>query len=270
MRSVSDLLKWAPALPDNVLNQLDKDRFRFALSLSELTAGLLERRISEFSGADLGACLNRDSVAKIGREAARDAVHEFETIPHNYLGQNPFMVTDPYRFLDRLAAELVCDARDFFREAVDSALLQWSSLSVYPDDPYTRDPGFFLHHITELVHNEVEGLRRPLEFRMLARLGEDGNGLGNGQQTLGNGRPNRGGRPRSMLEIHGEKVTALRGDAKKTDFANWTRLSDEVVQLAEQGQATDKTIKTICKYSVKIGKKMNASDLKKNQPQKPE
>jgi hypothetical protein len=76
----------------------------------------------------------------------------------------------------------------------------------------------------------------------------------------------RGGRPRESCEIHGEKVKALRGDASQKAFCQrrHCNISEDVLQTAERGYATEKTIIKICKYAAKKGQNLTPQDLKKN------
>jgi hypothetical protein len=72
----------------------------------------------------------------------------------------------------------------------------------------------------------------------------------------------KGGRP-PALAIVGEKVSELRGDRSQPTIARLTKLSVDVIQRAEQGQATPKTIKKLCQFAKSIGFPLTSETLKK-------
>jgi len=76
-----------------------------------------------------------------------------------------------------------------------------------------------------------------------------------------------GGRP-SALPIIGEKVTELRGEASQATFARSTKLSIDVIQRAERGEATERTIRKLSRYAKSKGSSLTADTLRKNTPQK--
>jgi len=81
---------------------------------------------------------------------------------------------------------------------------------------------------------------------------------------------NRGtaaGRPRAV-EIHGEKVQDLRGDNSQETFARLTKLSPDVIQRAEAGEATTRTMGKLLRFAKSRGLKLSKEDLKKNSPAK--
>jgi hypothetical protein len=71
------------------------------------------------------------------------------------------------------------------------------------------------------------------------------------------------GRPKA-LAIAGEKILALRGDDSQTAFCRKCKISTDILQRAERGAATQKTIIKICKYAAKKGEKLTSGELKIN------
>jgi len=72
----------------------------------------------------------------------------------------------------------------------------------------------------------------------------------------------RGGRPGAM-KINGDKVLELRGDRSQARFARPTGLSVDVIQRAEHGEATDRTITKLLKFAKSKSILLTAEDLKK-------
>jgi hypothetical protein len=74
----------------------------------------------------------------------------------------------------------------------------------------------------------------------------------------------RGGRP-GALKINGDKVLELRGNWNWSQprFGRSTGLSVDVIQRAEQGEATDRTIKKLLKFAKSKSIPLTAEDLKK-------
>jgi len=77
----------------------------------------------------------------------------------------------------------------------------------------------------------------------------------------------RVGRPRA-LPIIGERVKDLRGDYSQPAFARRTKLSADVIQRAERGEATERTIRKLCKFARSNGSPLTAESFKKNTPPK--
>jgi DNA-binding transcriptional regulator YiaG len=77
----------------------------------------------------------------------------------------------------------------------------------------------------------------------------------------------KGGRP-PALAIVGEKITELRDETSQATFARLTKLSIDVVQRAERGEATARTIRKLCKYAKSKGFSLTPDTLRKNTPQK--
>ena len=73
----------------------------------------------------------------------------------------------------------------------------------------------------------------------------------------------RGGRPPGVA-IFGEKVQELRQDSSQRTFARVTKLSIDVIQRAERGKATERTIKRLCRYAQLKRIPLTAESLKKN------
>jgi hypothetical protein len=69
------------------------------------------------------------------------------------------------------------------------------------------------------------------------------------------------GRPKA-LAIAGEKIVAMRGDASQKAFCRLCRISTDILQKAERGTATEKTISIICKYAKKKGQNLTPEELK--------
>jgi hypothetical protein len=81
------------------------------------------------------------------------------------------------------------------------------------------------------------------------------------------GRITSGGRPRA-LAIVGEKVIDLRGDTSQKTLARLTRLSIDAIQRAENGEATERTIRKLTKFAKSKGVQLSPDSLKKNPPPK--
>ena len=76
---------------------------------------------------------------------------------------------------------------------------------------------------------------------------------------------NKGGRPREIRDIDGEKVKALRGDMSQKVFCRRCHIrSEDTLQRAERGYATRKTVAKICKYAPKNGQPLTSKDFQKN------
>jgi transcriptional regulator with XRE-family HTH domain len=71
------------------------------------------------------------------------------------------------------------------------------------------------------------------------------------------------GRPPGVA-IFGEKVQELRQDSSQRTFARVTKLSIDVIQRAERGKATERTIKRLCRYAQLKRIPLTAESLKKN------
>lgn len=76
-----------------------------------------------------------------------------------------------------------------------------------------------------------------------------------------------GGRP-SAVAVIGEKVKELRDDLSQPTFARRTKLSIDVIQRAEAGKATQRTIQKLCKFAKSKGLLLTAESLIKNTPRK--
>jgi hypothetical protein len=81
----------------------------------------------------------------------------------------------------------------------------------------------------------------------------------------------KGGRPKALLIIDGAVARTIRGDLKQSGFGAVWGLSVDVIQTAEnQGQATDVTIKKLCRAAKANSLKIRREDLIKIMPQKPQ
>jgi hypothetical protein len=77
----------------------------------------------------------------------------------------------------------------------------------------------------------------------------------------------KGGRPPAVAII-GDKVIELRGEASQEAFARRTGLSVDVIQRAEQGEATVRTINKLLRFAKSKAFSMTADSLIKNPPLK--
>lgn len=77
----------------------------------------------------------------------------------------------------------------------------------------------------------------------------------------------KSGRPRAVAII-GEKVTELRGELSQGTFTRVTKLSADVIQRAERGEATGRTIRKLCQYAKSKGFSLTPDTLRKNTPPK--
>jgi DNA-binding XRE family transcriptional regulator len=63
--------------------------------------------------------------------------------------------------------------------------------------------------------------------------------------------PSRGGRPFSTVPINGDLVKALRGRTKQKTFAHLLGISEDTLQKAEHGYASEETLDLIFKYTLR-------------------
>lgn len=77
----------------------------------------------------------------------------------------------------------------------------------------------------------------------------------------------KGGRPRAVA-IFGEKLIELRGDLSQKTFGRLTKLSIDVIQRAEQGEATVRTIQKICRHAKSRKFELTPGTLRRNPPLK--
>ena len=71
-----------------------------------------------------------------------------------------------------------------------------------------------------------------------------------------------GGRPKALLAVDGKKIQTLRGDASQKAFCRLLRkVSTDVLQKAERGSATEKTLIKICKYAAKKSQNLTLEEL---------
>ena len=77
------------------------------------------------------------------------------------------------------------------------------------------------------------------------------------------------GRPKALFAVDGEKIRTLRGDASQKAFCQWTGIKVDVLQHAEGGTATEKTVIKICKYAKKKCQNLTPKDLKRTDREKP-
>jgi hypothetical protein len=70
------------------------------------------------------------------------------------------------------------------------------------------------------------------------------------------------------VPIFGEKVSDLRRDRSQQAFATTIGLSVDVIQRAERGEATIRTIRKICKYARSKNPDLTTETLQKNPPPK--
>ncbi len=71
------------------------------------------------------------------------------------------------------------------------------------------------------------------------------------------------GRPAAQ-RVDGEKVKELRGDASQAAFSKRTKLSIDVIQRAERGEATGRTVRRLRKYAKDKGLAWTPDDPKKH------
>ncbi len=128
---------------------------------------------------------------------------------------------------------------------------------------FERD--FTLEVFRIVNHYKTEAASRVLEIRQrLARR--------DGTQPVAKSQRERGcdvkgGRP-SAEAIFGEKVRELRGALSQRAFSRLTKLSIDVIQRAEQGEATVRTMQTICRHAKSRNLELTVTMLRKNRPQK--
>jgi hypothetical protein len=70
-----------------------------------------------------------------------------------------------------------------------------------------------------------------------------------------------GGRPKALLAIDGKKIRTLRGRLSQTAFCLGRKISTDVIQKAEGGLATRRTVEKICEIAKKKGQNLMPEDL---------